>query len=205
MRAPSFILTTASTRWLVLGVNCAVVPHVALCRCVFGGWKLSTDCVSGTEPSSPALSELRESKKSCSWISTRQVKMPLSVSGFVCSGTFSYASSAFVPSMHLVNRCASGQWNWHLWKPCCIEIFTCRWPSQRTTLCWFTQPSNVYDSNVSVIRRLVHFCTLSLWPAVREPASEEFVQLTTGAAKLATRPQMELVTEKRSAIPIAVL
>ncbi|CAE7831603.1 osm1 [Symbiodinium microadriaticum] len=32
---------------------------------------------------------------------------------------------------------------------------------------------------------------------------KEFVQLTTGAAKLATRPQMELVTEKRSAIPIA--
>ena len=134
-----------------------------------------------------------------------QVKMPLSVSGFVCSGTFSYASSTFVPSMHLVNRCASGQWNWHLWKPCCIEIFTCRWPSQRTTLCWFRQPRKVYDSYVSVIRRLVHFCTLSLWPAVCEPASEEFVQLTTGAAKLATRPQMELVTEKRSAIPIAVL
>ena len=34
----------------------------------------------------------------------------------------------------------------------------------------------------------VHFCTLSLWPQILCAAPEEFVQLTTGATKLATWP-----------------
>ena len=66
------------------------------------------------------LSALVASCKSCSWISVRLPSEEAAVCQWLrtLGRAASYASWTFVPSSHFLDRCASGQWNWHLWKLC---------------------------------------------------------------------------------------